>query len=141
MNKWFTLYHMVEIFNLDTDQAANQEHLGGLQYHWLNLGHALTAAEHLWEYASNYGDEMCNNLGGPTECLGAGIALACLVNPARIVCGTANMLGKGISYALLLAATIAYHAYDDIFEIATLGELYLMSHAPHFLCKYEFPTQ
>ena len=94
------------------------------------MGYALTAAEHLWEFASDYGDSMCDNTGPHVLCLGVSLLLACAPNPAAIVCGIANILGKMVSYGILFAVTLAYESIDHIYEIATLGEhsCCLMSH-------------
>ena len=124
------LYHVVEIFNLDSAEAGNQEHLGELQRHWLNLGHTLTVAEHLSDFSSDMEDDVCENMGDNPLCLGASLGLLCIPNPPRIACNIASLVNLIISYAILIGVTIAYQAVDDIFEIATLGELYQLSLFP-----------
>ena len=124
---------MAEILNLDSDEAENQEHLGELERDQQNLGHALVAAEHVWEYANDYSNTMCDGLGANPYCAGASWGLACFPNPARIVCGIANMLGKSLSYAILAAVTIASQAVDNALE--TLGEHYSLYFVPHFLLQ------
>ena len=132
---------MVETINLDSAEAVNQEDLEELQRHRLNLGHALTAAEHLNEFTKDIKDDVCEFWGDNPFCIGASLAIACFPNPPRIICDTVTMLFKLLAYPIFVGVTIAYQAVDDIFEIATLGELYcLVFHTyaiMNFLCNNE----
>ena len=140
MNKRFTLYHMVDIIILDAGKAVNQEHLGGLQRLWLNLGHTLTHAENLFSVVTEHSEEVCETFGDNPFCLGVMPFMACSPNPARITCNGLRLAALIVSFGYLAGVTIAYQAVSDIYEIATLGELYLLSFAP-YLCKYEFSLQ
>ena len=126
LRKKLKLNHIVDILGADNAEAENQERLGEMQRDWLNLGHALTAAEHLWDLVFSIGQETCDTMGDYIMCIGGSLALACVPNVARIVCNIVKLVGIGISYSLLISVTIAHQAVDDIFEIATLGELYCL---------------
>eukprot|EP00956_Cyclotella_meneghiniana_P040818 scaffold206212_cov43-Cyclotella_meneghiniana.AAC.1 len=107
--KWPDLYipaaGLGDLTGIFSDDAAaeDQKTLEGLQRDWILLRHLLVAAEHVWEFAS------------------ASLALACVPNPAAMVCGIASLFGKILSYGILFAATLAYEQIDRIYEIATLG--------------------
>ena len=131
---------MVEIIGLDDGEAENQEHLGDLERDLLNLGHTLTVAEHLYEFSGNMEEYICGFFGDNPYCVGASFAILCVPNPPRIACDTVALASRIISNVILVGVTIAYQAVEDIFEIATLGEPYLLSCVPH-LCNYEFPLQ
>ena len=131
---------MVETINLDSAEAGNQEHLGDLQRHRLNLGHTLTHAENLNEFTKDIKDDVCEFWGDNPFCIGASLAIACFPNPPRIICNTVAMLLKLLAYPIFVGVTIAYQAVDDIFEIATLGERYCLKSHISYANRYEIPV-
>ena len=90
-----------------------------MQQTWLDLGHALTAAEHLWDLATQ--DE-CPAFGPFNIVGGASLGIFSIPNVGRYICEVVKIVGRAIIYALLFAATIAYHVVDEDYDIATLGE-------------------
>ena len=122
LRKQLKLNHVVDILAVDDDQAANQENLVELQRTWLNLGHALTAAEHLHDFVDDLEDDLCEIMGDNPYCIGASFAIACFPNPLRIACDIFSMVAGTISYAILVGVTIAYQAVSDIYEIATMSD-------------------
>eukprot|EP00956_Cyclotella_meneghiniana_P027863 scaffold63549_cov35-Cyclotella_meneghiniana.AAC.1 len=51
---------LTNIISLDSDEAKDQESLGKLSRHWLNLGHTLKAAEFFYESIINMLDGQCD---------------------------------------------------------------------------------
>ena len=125
------LNHVVEILALDTAEAKDQGDLEKLQRHWLNLGHTLTHAENLYGFVIDHSEEVCSTFGDDPYCFGVGWAIACVPNPLRIACNVFRLAAMIVSFAILAGVTVAYQAVSDIYEIATLGELHLLSFAPH----------
>ena len=115
---------------MDSNEAEDQESLGELQRSWHNLGHALKAAEHLWEHLNGVYDAKCDALGENTMCAGASFGLVCAPNPPKLICSAVKITVKFILYLILVGVTVSYQAVDDIYDIATLGEhlCCLMSH-------------
>ncbi len=110
---------VVDIIVNDGGDAIDQEHLVDLQRDWLNAGHWLVAAEHIWDMTLEALDSTCDGLGPENICAGP----VCAPNPAPIVCrGMAKPVFVVIAYLLLVGATIAYQVIDDIYTLATLGE-------------------
>ena len=113
---------LIAIETLDSAEASDQESLLAMQKEWLNLGHFLVAAEHNYEFVNQVQDSLLSIFGDSEKCLGASFALACMTNPIYYTVAMVSLVIKGIAFAILLAATIAYEAVDRDYEIATLGE-------------------
>ena len=93
-----------------------------MQQTWLDLGHALTAAEHIYDFTEEFGEGVCELLGDYFPCNGAGVGIICIPNGPKFICKHAKLLLMSIGFAVLTAATIAYQVVDGDYEIATLGE-------------------
>ncbi len=93
-----------------------------MQRHWLNLGHLLTAAEHVYEATTQLAEAYCDATGPPTICIGGGLGLVCFPNPVKTGCKIVVPILVTVAYVALIIATIAYQVYDDIYTLATLGE-------------------
>ena len=106
---------------LDSAEASDQESLIAMQELWLNLGHFLVAAEHIYDFTDGMDDNICGSIPD-NPCIGASFALACMPNPLFYICKIMSISLNQIAYAILVAATIAYEAVDRDYEIATLGE-------------------
>lgn len=98
--------------NFDTGSPNHQNALNSQQITWLNLGHALTAAEHLWDWTTFLSGEMCEAI--PDLPL-------CAPNPVKTVCHVSTIVKITIAYAVLFSVTVAYEVVDRLFEQATLG--------------------
>ena len=109
-NSFFSgwINYFKDIFS-DDESAEDQGHLPSLDLAQLALNHIHVTAEHVWEYIESSLDDQCNNLGDFSICLG----MICVPNWAKIICGIAKVIGKTLSYALLVSATIAFQAVDD----------------------------
>ena len=111
----------IEILSLDSNAASNQESLLNLQRHWLNLGHALTGAEQVYEFTDSFSDDVCTTMP-ENPCIGASLSIFCLPNPAYFACRIIKLTTKAIAFGVLVGVTIAYQAVDRVYDIATLGE-------------------
>ena len=106
----------------DDGAASDQEHLVPLQNAWLKLGHAKMLAEQVYEFTDELSGDVCETLGDSEKCIGAGPAVVCLPNPGYYICRIVKLVTKAVGYALQFAFTIAYHAIDDQYEIATMSD-------------------
>ena len=106
----------------DGGKAKDQEVLVKMQRQWLDAGHWLVAAEHIYAFTQDHGDNICEAMGPPDICTGASLAIACVPNPARIVCDIVKVYATVISFRLMIEATIAYRTLDDMYEIATMSD-------------------
>ena len=111
----------IEILSLESNAASNQESLLNLQRNWLNLGHALTGAEQVYEFTDSFSGDVCTTMP-ENPCIGASLGLVCFPNPAYFACRIIKLTTKAIAFAVLVAVTIAHQAVDRAYDIATLGE-------------------
>ncbi len=118
------IWHTTGLFNDDCEdcKAKDQEYLVAMQRHWLNLGHLLTGAEHLYEFTEDASDDACEAMGPDNLCVGAGLAIVSLPNVVKIACKIVKAIMTAVAYPLMVAATIAYQVIDDEYTLATLGE-------------------
>ena len=86
------------------------------QRKWLNLGHLLTAAEHLFDNTMIMHENLCE-VQPENVC-----AVGCATNPGRTACQITVLVSASIAYALLVSATVAYQIEDDAYTLLTLGE-------------------
>lgn len=91
--------------------------LNDLQLEWLGWGHALKAAEHLYDMLGDVSANTCKTIPESIP-----IPFSSIPNPLYLGCQIFRMGGVAVSYGILLAATIAYEVFDHKFVLATLGE-------------------
>ena len=92
----------------------------GLQRTWLNLQHALAAAQQLFDFVSEL-EEKENDALPDNPCIGVGLALVCSINVVYYAKQVVNRVSFGILYSILTAVTIGFQVVDDAFELETLG--------------------
>ena len=105
----------------DDESAKNQDNIPTLDSEQLKLNHVLVTAQHIWDLTSDGLNDVCQRIGPFIPCYGAGLALICTPNVPRFICSITKLMGKKISYHLLVAATIAFQAVDDVLSKATMG--------------------
>ena len=113
---------MAEIIGLDSKDAKNQESLSTLERHWLNAAHTVMTAEHLYEFTNELKNDVCNALGDSEKCLGVSPAIACLPWPLFYICTATKLATSGITFAILVVATIVYHVIDDNYVLGTMSD-------------------
>lgn len=95
---------------------ADQESLNALGLELQRTSHALLNAEHLKDFLEEDFAQKCRLI---PELIPA--PLAVITNPARIFCEVANSIRVHITYAFLVAATIANQVLDVQYGDATRG--------------------
>jgi len=93
-----------------------------MQRTWLNRGHLLTGAEHLYAFTEDASDDACEAMGPDNFCVGASFGIVCLPNVAKMACKIVKAIITAVAYPLMVAATIAFQVIDDEYTLATLGE-------------------